>query len=56
VEDITKTVNIFSGHKDIAFIQSVEENMGEVQATFNEIRLLLQNYDKSLGQVLKQSE
>ena len=30
--------------------------MGEVQETFNEIRQVLQNYDKSLGQVLKQSE
>ena len=56
VEDISKTVNTFSGHKDIAFLQSVEENMNEVQETFNEMRQVLLNYDKSLVQVLKQSE
>jgi len=49
VEDIAKTVKNFGGHKDAAFLLSVEENMTEVQETFHEIRHLLQNYDKSLG-------
>ena len=56
VEDITATVNRFSGRKDLPFLQSVEENMIDVQETFQDIRNVLQSYDKSLDLVLKQSE
>jgi hypothetical protein len=41
VEDITATVNRFSGRKDLAFLQSVEENMNNVQETHQEIRNVL---------------